>query len=105
MQRDENILPRTLSDFLLASRRYFGLPAITAPSSLRHSGVTQRLQPMLRSLLIIGSLGTTLAQPAMANDTTRPAEGREAVKKATKRDNASDTAPSASMRNKNSHPR
>lgn len=55
--------------FLQASRQHLGLtPASSAAPCPPEAG---RLQPMLRSLALIGSLGTALAQPALATETSQ----------------------------------
>ena len=68
MQPD-TFAPHIFAAFLKASRRYFGLtpPPTTAPGQPEAS----RLRPMLRSLAFIGSLGTALAQPALAAEASK----------------------------------
>ena len=59
----EAFAPHILTAFFSASRRHFGL----APAPPPHRGQQpDRLRPMLRSLALIGSLGTALAQPVLA---------------------------------------
>ena len=61
----ESFAPHSLTAFLRTSRRHFGLTP--APATHRRQQ-PDRLRPMLRSLALIGSLGTALAQPALATE-------------------------------------
>ena len=64
----ESFAPHSLTAFLRTSRRHFGL----TPAPATHRGQQpDRLRPMLRSLALIGSLGTALAQPALAAETSK----------------------------------
>lgn len=61
----ESFAPHSLTAFLRTSRRHFGLDP--APAT-RRGQQPDRLRPMLRSLALIGSLGTALTQPALATE-------------------------------------
>ena len=89
MQSNEILQARVVADFLLAARRYLNLPpAVSAvPSNPFRS-----LRPMLRSLLVAGSLGTALAHPAFAVETLRPPAERETPRSAAKRETMSPAA-------------
>lgn len=65
----EPFAPHIITAFLKASCRHFGL--IPKPSIAPGQPETSRLRPMLRSLAFIGSLGTALAQPALAAETSK----------------------------------
>lgn len=59
------IPPHIIAAFLTASRQHFGLTTLR-PAAASSPAKPGRLRPMLRSLALIGSLGTALAQPALA---------------------------------------
>ena len=86
MQSNEILQARVVADFLLTARRYLGLPPAV---SMAPSSPFRRLRPMLRSLLVAGSLGTALAHPAFAVETLRPPAEREAPRSAAKRESTS----------------
>lgn len=69
MQSDEIEQKRIVADFLIAARRYFGLEQVAPPA--RSARPFVQLRPMLRSLLVVGSLGTVLGQPVFAMETMR----------------------------------
>lgn len=64
----EAFAPHILTAFLRTSRQHFGLAP--TPTILR-ARQPDRLRPMLRSLALIGSLGTALAQPALAAEPSK----------------------------------
>ena len=64
----EAFAPHILTAFLSTSRQHFGL--VPTPTILR-ARQPDRLRPMLRSLALIGSLGTALAQPALAAEPSK----------------------------------
>lgn len=85
MQSDDIRQAHAVVDFMAAARRYFGL-APAAPSMSRRGGPYARLRPVFRSLLVVGSLGTVLAQPVFAMETMRSASARDVAKSSTKRE-------------------
>ncbi len=101
MQSNEIQQARVVADFLLTARNYLGLPP--AVSATPYSPFS-RLRPMLRSLLVAGSLGTALAHPVFAVETQRPPAEREAPRSNAKRENPSHAqAVIAPHGKKNSH--
>jgi len=85
MQCDEIQQARVVEAFMMAARRYFGL-APAAPSVFRRRGPYSPLRPIFRSLLVVGSLGTVLAQPGFAMETMRPSGERDTTKSSPKRE-------------------
>lgn len=85
MQSDEIQQARVVADFLMAARRYFGL-ALAEQPGLRRRVPYFQLRPCLRSLLVLGSLGTVLAQPVFAMETMRSANERETATSSSKRE-------------------
>lgn len=85
MHSDEIRQARVVADFMMAARRYLGLASAAQPA-LRQRGPHGQLRPMLRSLLVLGSLGTVLAQPVFAMETMRPANVRETSDSSPKRE-------------------
>ncbi len=96
MQSNEILQARVIANFLQLARQTFGLPA-RAPVVRTPLG---RLRPMLRSLLVAGSLGTALAQPALASDTPRLPAERDTAKSSAKRETASPIASLAALSEK-----
>ena len=92
MQSNEIVQARLVADFLTVARLHFGLPS-AAPSNIRVPAPFGRLRPMLRSLLVIGSLGTLLMQPTFAIDTLRPITERDTQKNSNKGETTSLTSP------------
>jgi len=70
MQSDEVRQARVVTDFMMVARCYFGMAPAAQPM-LRRGGPYGRLRPVFRSLLVVGSLGTALAQPVFALETMR----------------------------------
>ena len=87
MQNNEILRARVVANFLLTARRHFGLPS-AVPSSIRVPAPLSRLRPLLRSLLVVSSLGTLLTQPSFAIDTLRPFSERDTAKNSNEREPA-----------------
>lgn len=98
MHSDEIRKAHVVAAFMMTARRYFGL-APAAQSTVRRGGPYGRLRPVFRSLLVVGSLGTALAQPVFAMETMRSATTHGAAKKsAPKRETASPGVPGVPAR-------
>ncbi len=98
MHSDEIRKAHVVATFMMTARRYFGL-APAAQSMVRRGGPYGRLRPVFRSLLVIGSLGSVLAQPVFAMETMRSATTHGAAKKsAPKREAASPGLPGVPVR-------
>lgn len=101
MQSAEIQQARVVANFLMAARRHFGL-ALAVPPTIRQRGPFGQLRPVIRSLLVAGSLGTVLAQPVFAQETFRPANERETVRNSSKREVSAPLVPPVAARGKKS---
>jgi len=85
MPSNETFRVRVVADFLLTARHHFDLPA-AAPHNIRRPTPLSRLRPMLRSLLVAGSLGTVLTQPTFAAESVVPVNECKDSESSSKRD-------------------
>lgn len=99
MPSNETFRVRVVADFLMTARRHFGLPA-TAPRNIRPTPLS-RLRPMLRSLLVAGSLGTVLTQPTFAAAPVFPVNECKDSESSSKRDPSAQALPAQVAPTKN----
>lgn len=71
MPNNETLQAHVIAGFLMTARHHFGLSSV-APSNIRLPTPLSRLRPMLRSLLVVGSLGTVMTPPTFAAEPVFP---------------------------------